>query len=66
MNFKIQYIILGACLALWGTRKIVDPVYYSSKFRYNFNFSEIKWVLGGGLILIGSYFMFSSVANKKK
>jgi len=66
MSRKIPFIILGVCLALWGTRIIVDPVYYSSQFGYNFDFSKIKWVFGGGLIIIGSYFVISSIDRKKE
>ena len=66
MNSKIPYIVLGASLALWGTGIIIDPVYYSSQFGYYFNFSEIKWIFGGGLILIGSCFVISSIIKKKK
>jgi len=53
--------ILGVCLILWGTRIIIDPVYYSSKYRP----SDIEWLYGGGLILIGLLSVWTTIRKKK-
>jgi hypothetical protein len=62
---KWQCIILGVCLALWGAKILIDPVYFSNQFQCTFDFSEIKWVFGGGLVIIGSCFVVSSITRKK-
>ena len=61
MSGKFQYIILGVVLMVWGTSIIIDPIRYSSKFTYTWDFTEIKWYLGGLLVILGSYFVVSSL-----
>jgi hypothetical protein len=58
--------ILGVCLILWGTRIIIDPVYYSSKYRMSHDFSDIEWLYGGGLILIGLLSVWTTIRKKKE
>jgi hypothetical protein len=63
MNRK-SYIILGILLGLFGFGIIINPSIYHSAFRYQFDFTEIKWPLGGGLIILGCFFIWSSFRKK--
>ena len=65
MSGKFQYIILGVVLMVWGASIIIDPIHYSSKFTYTWDFTEIKWSLGGLLAILGGYFVVSSLLKKK-
>jgi len=64
MNYKIPYIILGIALVAWGGSIIIDRIHYSNKFQYTWDFSEIKWYFGGALILLGGYFVASSLIKE--
>ena len=61
---KITFRILGCVLILWGISICFDPVHYSGRFDYYFDFTEIKWPLGGGLIILGAFFIWSSFRKK--
>jgi len=65
MGSIFQYILLGIAMVAWGISIIIDPVYYTSKFRYTWDFTEIKWYFGGFLVLFGGYFVVSSFFKKK-
>jgi len=43
LNYKIPYIILGIALVAWDGSIIIDPIHFSSKFQYTWDFSEMKW-----------------------
>jgi uncharacterized CHY-type Zn-finger protein len=59
-----SYIILGVLLGLFGFGIIINPSIYHSAFRYQFDFTEIKWPFGGGLIILGCFFIWSSFRKK--
>lgn len=59
-----SYIILGALLGFFGLGIIINPSIYHSAFRYHFDFTEIKWPFGGGLIILGCFFIWSSFSKK--
>ncbi len=65
MRYKIQYIILGVAMIAYGSSIIIDPIHCSSKFQYTLDFTEIKWYFGGVLVLLGGFFVFSSLKKKK-
>jgi len=65
MSAKFQYLILGVVLMVWGASIIIDPIHYSSKFTYTWDFNEIKWYFGGFLFSLGGYFVVSSLLKKK-
>jgi hypothetical protein len=65
MSAKFPYVILGAALMAWGASIIIDPIYYSSRFTYTWDFTEIKWYFGGLLVILGGYFVVSSLLKKK-
>ena len=50
--------ILGVCLILWGTRIII-------KHLMSHDFSDIEWLYGGGLILIGLLSVWTTIRKKK-
>jgi hypothetical protein len=57
--------MLGAALVIWGASIIIDPVHYSSKFNFTWDFTEIKWYFGGLLVILGGYFVVSSLSKKE-
>lgn len=61
---RIGYIILGVLLGLFGFGIFLNPIIYHSGLHYNFDFTGIKWPLGGGLILLGCIFIWSSFRKK--
>lgn len=65
MKDQLQFFILGIVLILGGLGLIFKPVYYSSRFLYTFDYSEIKWFLGGILVVLGAYFLKSSYKRIK-
>lgn len=65
MKNQLQFFILGIVLIIGGLGIIIEPVYFSSRFLYTFDYSEIKWFLGGILIVLGAYFAKSSYKRIK-
>jgi len=61
---KRSYIILGALLGLFGLGILINPNIYHTALRYNFDFAEIKWPFGIGLIILGSLFIWSPFRKK--
>ena len=61
---RISYIILGALMGLFGLGILINPIIYHSELRYRFDFTEIKWPFGGGLIILGAFFIWSSFRKK--
>jgi len=61
---RIFFIILGSVWGLVGILIIISPTFYSSYFHRNLDFTEVKWPLGIGLIVLGSLFVWSSFRKK--
>ena len=65
MKDQLQFFILGIVLILGGVFVIIKPVYYSSRFMQTFDYSEIKWYLGGIFVVLGIFFVKSSYKRIK-
>lgn len=63
-NGQIIFILMGAVWGLLGFLIIINPVFYSSYFNRDLDFTEIKWPFGGGLIILGCFFIWSSFRKK--
>ncbi len=61
---RLFFVLLGIIWGLFGFLIIIDPTFYHSRFDYYFDFTEIKWPLGGGLIILGAFFVWSSFRKK--
>ena len=56
--------ILGVILIFSGFTIWYNPVYFSSRFGIIFDFATIKWPFGGGFIILGCFFIWSSFRKK--
>ena len=65
MKYQLQFLILGIVLILGGVFVIINPTYYSSRFMQTIDYSEIKWFLGGILVILGTFFVKSSYKRIK-
>ena len=63
---RIIFVLLGIVWAVFGFSIIIGPRFYSSKYDYVFDFSEIKWPFGGFLILLGCFFVWAALRKKAK
>ena len=61
---KIYYILMGAVWGLLGILIIINPSFYSSYLNREVDFTAIRWPFGGGLIILGVFFIFSSFRKK--
>jgi hypothetical protein len=61
---RIFFTLMGAVWGLLGFLIIINPTFYSSYFNRELNFSDIKWPFGGGLIILGCLFVWSSFRKK--
>ena len=61
---KIIYRMLGITLLIGGIIIWFRPVYYSSLYDKTLDFSSIKFPFGGGLIILGAFFIWSSFRKK--
>jgi hypothetical protein len=61
---RITYILLGVLMGLFGLGIFINPIIYHTGLRFNFDFTEIKWPFGGGLILLGLFFIWTSFRKK--
>ncbi|MFH2218845.1 MAG: hypothetical protein ABII68_04190 [Pseudomonadota bacterium] len=61
---RLFFILLGVVWGLFGILIIINPAFYHSELRYHFDFTEIKWPFGGGLIILGCFFIWSSFRKK--
>ena len=61
---RLFFILLGIVWGVFGILIIINPTFYHSELRYHFDFTEIKWPLGGGLIILGAFFIWSSCRKK--
>jgi len=64
VNSKIIYIVLGVALVMWGASIIIDPVQYSSKYSYTWDFTDIRWFFGGFIVVLGAYLIVLSLSKK--
>jgi putative Mn2+ efflux pump MntP len=63
MNNTI-FKVLGGVLTFSGISIWLNPSYFSSRFRITFDFTVIKWPFGGILIILGIFFIWSSLRSK--
>ena len=61
---RVFYILLGAVWGLLGALIIINPSFYSSYLNREVDFTGIRWPLGGGLIILGAFFIWSSFRKK--
>ncbi len=61
---RLFFILLGIVWGVLGILIIINPTFYHSELRYNFDFSSVKWPFGGGLIVLGALFIWSSFRKK--
>jgi len=61
---RFFYALIGAVWGAIGVLIIISPTFYSSYFNTKLNFTDIKWPFGGGLIVLGLFFIWSSFRKK--
>jgi hypothetical protein len=61
---RLFFILLGIVWGLFGLLIIIDPTFYHSGLDYYFDFTEAKLPFGGGLIVLGILFIWSSFRKK--
>ncbi len=60
MMNRLFFIMLGAVITILGVSIIMKPAFYDSQLQFYFDFAPIKWPFGGGLIILGVSFLWSS------
>ena len=55
---------MGFVWGLFGVLIIIDPTFYSSYLHQYVDFRGIEWTFGGGLIILGIFFIRSYFKNK--
>lgn len=55
---------MGVVWGLLGVLIIINPIFYSSYLNREIDFTEIRWPFGGGLIILGVFFIWSSFRKK--
>ena len=61
---RVFFVLLGIVWGLVGVLIIINPVFYSAYFNSHLDFTGIKWPFGGGLIILGAFFIWSSFRKK--
>lgn len=61
---RIFFTLMGVVWGLLGFLIIINPIFYSSYFNRELNFTDFKWPFGGGLIILGCFFLWSSFRKK--
>jgi len=61
---RLFFILMGIIWGLFGLLIIIDPTFYHSRLDYYFDLTAIKWPFGGGLIILGAFFIWSSFRKK--
>lgn len=61
---NIEFKLLGVILFLSGISIIIHPTYYSSKYSLILDYSEIKWLLGLSMSVMGAFFFMKSIKTK--
>ncbi len=61
---RISFTILGIATLGFGICIIISPQFYHSGYRFDFNFTDIRWPFGGGLLILGGLFIWSSFRKK--
>ena len=54
------YILLGISMGVFGLCILINPTFYHSGLEYRFDFTEVRWLFGGGLVILGILFILSS------
>ena len=61
---RVFFILLGTVWGLVGVFIVINPVFYSTYFNCNLDFTDVRWLFGGGLIILGCFFIWSSFRKK--
>jgi len=61
---RVFFILLGIVWGLVGVFIVINPVFYSTYFNRNLDFTDIKWPFGGGLFILGAFFIWSPFRKK--
>ena len=61
---RLFFILMGIIWGLFGLLIIIDPTFHHSRLDYYFDLTAIKWPFGGGLIILGAFFIWSSFRKK--
>ena len=61
---RIFYTLMGAVWGLLGVLIIINPSFYSSYLNREVDFTGIRWPFGGGLVILGCFFIWSSFGKK--
>ncbi len=61
---RIFFILLGIVWGLFGVLIIINPSFYHSELQFYFDFTEVRWPFGGGLLILGGLFIWSSFRKK--
>ena len=61
---RLTYIVLGSLLGLFGLGILINPIFNHTGLQYNFDFTEIRYPFGTGLIILGVFFILSSLGKK--
>ena len=61
---RLFFSLLGIVWGLFGLLIIINPTFYHSRLDYYFDFTSIKWPFGGGLIILGGFFIWFSFRKK--
>ncbi len=64
MISRLSLIVFGLIFTTFGILLIIRPVFYDIKHGINQDFSQIKWPLGSGFIVLGCLFVFISLRKK--
>ncbi len=57
-------MVFGLLWVIFGVTLIKYPIFYDSRHGIYQNFSQVKWPLGSGFIILGVVFIFVSAKMK--
>lgn len=63
---RFLFIILGIVCGFLGISIIINPKFYSAKYSYYFDFTEIKWIVGGLCLLFAVLALWISFKRDSK
>ena len=61
---RVFFILLGIVWGLVGVFIVINPVFYSTYFNRNLDFTDVRWPFGGGLFILGAIFIWSAFWKK--
>ncbi|MFW6297878.1 MAG: hypothetical protein ACOC03_05170 [Desulfosalsimonas sp.] len=61
---KFLRITVGIMLILYGASILFNPIIHSDFYMMVLDFTDIKWLFGGVLIVVGSFSIWSSFRKK--